>query len=132
MIQENIKVMQKDAKCIKPLHPEIKAALEKHGQKWIIAAQVHGSIGYFDPRDAERNLKHYLEGEREDFCERCYSLYAGKLEDMLLWDIQMFRYFQEECPDSYKATMVFIHKWMNLPEEPFGNSIGLMYPVIAP
>jgi hypothetical protein len=112
------------------MHPDIKNALESKGENWLIAAQVHGSIGYFDPHDAKRNIKHYKRGDRQDFCERCYCLYSGNLENMMLWDIAMFSTFEKSCPESFQRTMQFIEAWSKRPEEPFGGFTGLAFPTM--
>jgi hypothetical protein len=113
------------------MHPEIEKALTDKGEAWCVAALVEGSIGYHDPYDAARMIKRYREGERQNFCERCYCLYGGDLEKMLLDDIRKFLYFEENCPESFKRVKAFIDAWAKRPEEPFGGVTGLMYPTIV-
>lgn len=123
-------LMQCASSSSKPLHPEIEKALTEKGELWAIAAIVDGSIGYFDPHGARRTLGYYIVGRRQDYCERCYCLYGGDLEKMLLEDIRRWHYFEKECPESFARTMKFIEAWSKQPEEPFGGAIGLAYPTI--
>ncbi len=116
---------------MKPLHPAIKKVLDEKGDDWVVAAIVDGSIGYSDPKHAKILIKHYKEGERRDFCERCYALYDGNLEKMILDDISKFEYAQETSPDRAKRVIEFVKVW----DEKAGNSdplnsVGLAYPTI--
>ena len=120
-----------ETKTIPALHPEIEKALKEKGEPWCIAAIVEGSIGYFDPYGARREIKYYSEGRRVDYCERCYALYDGDLEKMILDDIRKFLYFEENCPESFAKVMRFVTAWANRPEEPFGGTTSMMYPTMV-
>jgi hypothetical protein len=112
------------------MNPEIRKTLDEKGVNWIIAAIVEGSIGYYDPHGARRVIEKYIEGERQNFCERCYCLYDGDQEKMVLDDIRKFLYLEQSCPDRFKNVMKFIEAWASMPEQPFGGTIGLAYPTI--
>lgn len=112
----------------KELHPTIKKILDEKGEDWITAAIVDGSIGYFDPKGARRRIKLYLDGERQDFCERCYALYQGDLEKMILSDISIF---EMASPDRAARVVDFCKAWEAKAgdSDPL-NSAGLFYPTI--
>lgn len=115
-----------------PIHKDIQKALIDKGEDWVIAALVHISIGYFDPHSARRTLKQYLDGDKENWCERCLALYGSNAEKMIISDISAFEYYEKNCQESFKKTMEYIAAWSKMPEEPFGGITSLAYPTAAP
>jgi len=81
------------------VHPEIKEAIEKKGLDWIIGAMMKESQGYYLPIEAEPILRDYFKGRRKSYTRRCYSLYGGDLEKMLLSDIRGFKDLEKFKPE---------------------------------
>ncbi len=111
------------------VHPTIEKALTEKGEDWVVAAMVDSSIGYHDPASARRKVKYYLEGDRQDFCERCYCLYSGDLEKMMLDDISKFEYVEASSPEWAKRVIEYCKLWeKTVGDNDIFNSVGLFYP----
>lgn len=105
------------------------------GEDWIIAAIVDGSIGYSDPAHAKILLKHYLEGSRQDWCERCLACYRGDLEKMLLADVDRFFYYETRPggAEHNRRVITYVMLWeKGVAEHPDPlNAVGLGYPTMG-
>ena len=103
---------------------EIQKALEEKGKLWVISAMVEGSIGYHSPSHAKRLIEKYLNGAKEDYCERCIAIYDCDLERMILSDIRVFGY---EIAERQQQIIEYAKQVMNLKEH-VQTSLGLLYP----
>lgn len=117
--------------AMKPLHPSVQKVLNEKGEQWLVAAIVDGSIGYSDPKHARILIRDYKAGDRQDYCERCYALYGGDLEKMILVDIDYFNMVERNSPERAQRVIAFVQAW----EEKVGdsdplNSAGLFYPTV--
>lgn len=112
------------------VHPDIEKALTDKGEDWIVAAMVDGSIGYHDPAGARRKVKRYLEGDRQNFCERCSALYGADLEKMILSDISQFEYVEAGSPERAKRIIEYCKVWEERVKGDVFNSVGLAYPTL--
>ena len=75
----------------------IRQALREKGRAWMIGAMVEGSIGYHTPKHANLIIDRFLAGNKEDYCERCYSLYKCDLIDMMYDDVRLFDWIDIDC-----------------------------------
>ena len=74
------------------MNAKIRSVLEdkKRGKDWLVAAVVHGSIGYYSPLGAQNCIEEYLRGQRENYSERCTSCFGSDLEKEILHDLSSF------------------------------------------
>lgn len=103
-------------------------AIKEHGEEWVIAAMVDGSIGYHTPDHARAILHRFLKGEREDWCERCDACFAKDLTAMIGSDIYHLEQMSEERRNT---TLTFVASLSKLSEEAQG-SWSMLYPTHAP
>lgn len=111
------------------MNPIIEKVLKERGMNWLIAAMVEGSIGYHTPMHAKNDIQRYIDGQREEYCERCLSCFRGDLEEMILFDIRVFQSIEEINPEKAKRIIQFVEKSMKL-DYISQETIGLLYPTI--
>ncbi|MFU8767152.1 MAG: hypothetical protein ACNA7I_05755, partial [Candidatus Methanoperedens sp.] len=81
--------------------------IEEKGEEWMIAAMIHGSIGYHTPKHAKIIIARFKEGYVKDTCERCDACFGTDLIEMLDSDIQTFKRKEEFAPDKAKNLVQF-------------------------
>ncbi len=113
------------------MHKDIERLLKEKGETWMVAAMVEGSIGYHAPDEARRKISRYQEGERQDFCERCYCCYGADLEKMLLSDATSFERTEKDLPEKVKRIITYCEAWEKVAAKDPLNSVGLMYPGLS-
>lgn len=74
----------------------IRKNLEEHGDAWVVAAMVDGSIGYHTPRHAEILIERFRRGETLDYCERCTACFEDSLVNMMFRDIVRMEQLERE------------------------------------
>ena len=94
------------------------------GHDWLVAAVVHGSIGYYTPLGAENILSNYVRGERENHTERCATCFHYDLEQEILHDISSFETL--DLPRQEK--LVQIVKEVRKMDGVSQTTFGLFYP----
>ena len=102
---------------------EIEKVINEHGEDWMIAAMVEGSIGYHSITHAERIIERFKEGEDKDFCERCSACFNNDLLSMLTHDIMSFELLSPER-HSKLINITNQVKKLSVQEQ---TSFGLMY-----
>jgi KaiC/GvpD/RAD55 family RecA-like ATPase len=84
-IRDEVKSLTEDD-IRKYMEEKIKNAIKKKGEDWVVASLVEGSIGYHTPKHARNIINRFLEGHREDYCERCIAIFNCELDTMLYMD----------------------------------------------
>ncbi len=74
----------------------IRKALEGHGEAWVVAAMVDGSIGYHTPHHAKILIERFRKGATNDFCERCCACFDTNLVNMMFVDIVRMEQLDQE------------------------------------
>ena len=108
------------------MNAKIRSVLEdeKKGKDWLVAAVVHGSIGYYSPLGAENCINEYVSGQKENFSERCTSCFGSDLEKEILHDLSSF---ESLPPDTQNRILDVIKQVKKL--DPAGQTtFGLLYP----
>jgi len=75
---------------------KIRAVHAEKGEAWIIAAMMDGSVGYYYPAFAQKQIRQYMKGDKESWAERTMAIYECDLEAEILHDITAFEYKTEE------------------------------------
>jgi hypothetical protein len=96
----------------------------ERGRDWLIAAIVHGSIGYYTPLGAENTLNSYIRGERENYSERCSTCFQCDLEKEIMHDISAFEALDESKQMKLIQTIRAVRKMDSVSQTTF----GLFYP----
>ena len=104
--------------------------IQEKGDVWMIAAMVHGSIGYHTPKHAQRLITRLKEGHISDFCERCDACFGTDLLAMLDYDINVFERCGEFNPEKEKNLINFVEKVSQLDSERQGT-ISLLFPTMG-
>lgn len=104
--------------------------IEEKGEMWMVAAMVHGSIGYHTPKHAQKLIARLKEGNIRDFCERCDACFSTDLLAMLEYDIGVFERCGEFDPEKAKNLLNFAEKVSQLDSERQG-SISLSFPTMG-
>lgn len=104
--------------------------IEENGEGWMIAAMIHGSIGYHTPEHAKRIIARFKEGNVRDFCERCHACFDSDLIEMLYCDIQTFEQYEGFNPEKAKNLICFTEKVSQLDPGRQG-SISMLYPTMG-
>jgi hypothetical protein len=97
---------------------------EKRGKDWLVAAVVHGSIGYYSPLGAENCINDYVQGQRENYSERCASCFGSDLEKEILHDLSSF----ESLPPEKQNRVLGIIKQVRKLDSVSQMTFGLLYP----
>jgi len=108
------------------MNAKIRLFLEdkKRGKDWLVAAVVHGSIGYYSPLGAQNCIEEYLRGQRENYSERCMACFGSDLEKEILHDLGSF---ESLPPDKQNRVLGVIRQVKKL--DPVGQTtFGLLYP----
>jgi hypothetical protein len=106
------------------------AVIEEKGMSWVIAAMVEGSIGYHTPAHAKKLIEAFLNGEKENFCERCYCCYNANLEKMILSDVKSFECLEEYNPQKVERIIKYTEKMMGV-DTMTAMTGSLMYPTMT-
>ena len=111
---------------VKSLNSRIRAILqdEVRGRNWLVAAVVHDSIGYYTPLGAENLVNDYIQGETENYSERCTTSFHCDLEAELLHDISAF----EAIPEEKQVQLVGEIREVKKMDEVSQTTFGLFYP----
>ena len=64
--------------------------LAEHGEDWLVAAIIYGSIGYSGVKSAGILIDDYKRGMKACYSERCMCCYGCNLIAMLERDIESF------------------------------------------
>ena len=109
-----------------PSNGRIRKTLEdkEKGREWLIAAIVHGSIGYYTPLGAENILNSYIRGDRENYSERCVTCFQCDLEKEILHDISAFESLDGSSQTKLVETIREVRKMDGVSQTTF----GLFYP----
>jgi hypothetical protein len=74
----------------------IRRAIDENGRRFVVSAMVDGTNGFRSPGMAEQCIDRFLEGEDNDYSERCVALYEFDLVEMMYDDIASFTRSIEE------------------------------------
>jgi hypothetical protein len=96
----------------------------ERGRDWLIAAIVHGSIGYYTPVGAENILNSYIGGEKENYSERCSTCFQCVMEKEIMHDISAFETLDESRQTKMVQTIRAVRKMDVVSQTTF----GLFYP----
>jgi hypothetical protein len=96
----------------------------QRGRDWLVAAIVHGSIGYYTPLGSENILNSYIRGERENYSERCVTCFQCDLEKEILHDIAAFESLDQSTKTKLVETIREVRKMDGVSQTTF----GLFYP----
>ena len=94
------------------------------GRDWLVAAIVHGSIGYYTPLGAEKLVEDYIRGARKNYSERCATCFHCDLEKEILHDISSFQALSSEKQSEISKTLREVRKMDSVSQTTF----GLLYP----
>ena len=111
---------------MKTLSARIRSALEdkERGNDWLVAAIVHGSIGYYSPLGAQNCIDEYVRGQRENYSERCSSCFGSDLEKEILHDLDSFESLSRDKQNRILDIIKQVGK-----QDPVSQTIfGLFYP----
>jgi len=111
---------------VKTLNARIRTVLEDKGRgnDWLVAAIVHGSIGYYTPLGAQNCIDEYLRGQRENYSERCTTSFGSDLEKEILHDLNSF----ESLPSDKQNRVLDIIKQVGKLDSVSQTTFGLLYP----
>jgi hypothetical protein len=68
----------------------IQKVIEENGRHFVVAAMIDGTNGYRSPSQAEVCIDRFLQGEDNDYSQRCVDLYEFDLVEMMFDDIVSF------------------------------------------
>jgi len=108
---------------------ELKKVIAKKGMDWLITAMVEGSIGYHSPKHARHIIEEALDGQTQDYCERCMACYGCDLFKMIESDIRDMEYLEEKVPVRYASVLETAKAISSLDAEG-QQTAGLMYPTM--
>jgi hypothetical protein len=74
----------------------IRRVIDENGRQFVVAAMVDGANGFHSPGQAEGCIDRFLEGEDNDYSERCVALFEFDLIEMMYDDIASFTRVLEE------------------------------------
>jgi len=97
---------------------------EKRGKEWLVAAVVHGSIGYYSPLGAQNCIDEYVRGQRENYSERCSTCFGSDLEKEILHDLNSF----EPLSHDKQNRILDIIKQVGMQDPVSQTTFGLLYP----
>jgi hypothetical protein len=108
------------------LNGTVRAILQDNakGMDWLIAAIVHGSIGYYTPLGAENLVNDYLRDGRENYSERCSTCFHSNLEKEIMHDISDFDSLSADKQRKLIETIKEVRKMDSASQTTF----GLFYP----
>jgi hypothetical protein len=109
---------------------ELKKLLKEKGMDWLIAAMVEGSIGYHSPKHAKRLIEDALNGQINDYCERCMACYGCDLLKMIESDIRDMKCLEEHVPTKFQRVIEAVKQITGLSAED-QVVVGLMYPTMG-
>ncbi|MDW7727994.1 MAG: hypothetical protein SCH70_12970 [Candidatus Methanoperedens sp.] len=104
--------------------------IEEKGEMWMVAAMIHGSIGYHTPEHAKRIIARFRAGNTRDTCERCDACFRTDLLEMMDCDIQTFKRYWELAPEKAKNLISFTEKVCKLDSQ-HQETIGLLFPTMG-
>jgi len=105
----------------------IEQTLKEKGELWLIAAMIEGSIGYHSPEHAKRLIRDYMNGKRNDGCERCYCCYGSNLQEMIMRDVEYFLYLEKHNQEKVERIMEYAKQTMNFSDIE-QMTASMMYP----
>lgn len=104
--------------------------IEEKGEEWMIAAMIHGSIGYHTPKHAAMIIARLKAGNVKDYCERCDACFGTDLIEMLDYDIGVFKRKEEYAPDKAKTLVQFARQVAGFDSDT-QSSISMLYPTMG-
>lgn len=105
----------------------IDQALAEHGEDWLVAALIEGSIGYYQPTTAMNNVViPYKKGEETCYSERAFACFAADLLWMLWSDVDMFN---RKDPETQRQKLLYV-KWARRHSEEAQGSLSMLYPTM--
>jgi len=107
----------------------LKSVIEEKGINWVIAAMVDGSIGYHTPNHAKKLIESFLNGKKEDFCERCYCCFNKDLEAMIQYDVKGFEQLARHNQQKVERIIGYTEKMMDA-DTIDAITGGLLYPTM--
>jgi hypothetical protein len=107
-------------------HQKVRAILQDNarGLDWLVAAIIHGSMGYYTPLGAENLVNDCLRGERENYSERCSTCFHTDLEKEIMHDISAFEELSADKQRKLTQTIKEVRKMDSVSQTTF----GLFYP----
>lgn len=108
---------------------KVQAIVEKHGKEWLIAAMIHGSIGYHSVGSAETLINGVLKG-RHWGCERTDACFKGDPIAEIEHDASYFEYLEENSSETPKRVLVLVEQLRKLSDVQ-QTTFGLMYPTLG-
>ena len=100
----------------------------ERGRDWLVAAIVHGSIGYYTPLGAENILNNYIRGDRENYSERCVTCFQCDLEKEIFHDVSAFQTLDQSRQTKLIQRIREVRKMDCVSQTTF----GLFYPTSGP
>lgn len=107
----------------------VQAIVEKHGKDWLIAAMIHGSIGYHSYESARIMVENALKG-RYWGCERTSACFRGDPTAEITHDASYFEYLEEHSPETPKRVLALVEQLKKLSDIE-QTTFGLMYPTLG-
>ena len=103
-------------------------AIKEHGEDWVAAAMVDGSIGYYSPRAAVSQIKSIASTGR-GAAERTIACFRGDVLSELQHDIERFVRIELDNPEHVAGLKSALTDMIGMD---FGKSetLGLLYPTI--
>jgi hypothetical protein len=74
----------------------VRQVIYDFGRWFVITAMVDGSAGACTPREAEKCIDKFLQGEDNEYSDRCIALYEYDLVEMMFDDVSSFMKVSEE------------------------------------
>jgi len=108
---------------------KVKAIVEKRGKDWLIAAMIHGSIGYHSVGSAENMIEAVLKG-RYWGCERTSACFDGDPIREIMRDVADYEFLEQYAPETAKGVLAYVEKTRNL-DHIAQQTLGLMYPTLG-
>lgn len=102
----------------------IDKALEEHGDEYVIAAMIHGSVGYYQPDSARVALNQYKKGFEVVYSERGSACFSGDMLWMLWSDVDQLNGMDEE---KRKQKLLYV-KYASKYSGEGQDSLSMLYP----
>lgn len=97
---------------------------KEKGCDWLVAALVHGSIGYYTPLGADNLIKDYICGKKKNYSERCATCFQCNLEKEITHDVSTFEKLNSSSQKKLMLVISEVRKMDGVSQTTF----GLYYP----